>query len=202
MKKTDYIKNYLKEVPSEIPPFEGEERGTWLVSKDTEVYVGLKGLCDEMESVIDLLAEHEITLLDSQEKWKERNKYAVACIGFSEKEQKWYGWSHRGFYGFGIGSEVKRGDCAYKPKNKEDYEQRMLEFWKDECYKNMKIKHIDDTKFNITWKYTEETPNEKLRNTKGSTTCYYPNEYGRGEWKAETLEDAKQMAMDYAEFVS
>lgn len=33
-------------------------------------------------------------------------------LGFSEKEQKWYGWSHRAIYGFGIGSEVKDGDCC------------------------------------------------------------------------------------------
>ena len=33
-------------------------------------------------------------------------------IGFSEKEQKWYGWSHRAIYGFGIGDEVKEGDCC------------------------------------------------------------------------------------------
>lgn len=26
-----------------------------------------------------------------------------ASIGFSEKEQKWYGWSHRAIQGFGIG---------------------------------------------------------------------------------------------------
>lgn len=31
-------------------------------------------------------------------------------IGFSEKEQKWYGWSHRAMYGFGIGDTVKAGD--------------------------------------------------------------------------------------------
>lgn len=39
-------------------------------------------------------------------------------IGFSEKEQKWYGWSHRAIYGFGIGSKVKKGDCGYKGKEK------------------------------------------------------------------------------------
>lgn len=63
----------------------------------------------------------------------------IHSIGFSEKEQKWYGWSHRAIYGFGIGSKVKKGDCAY----------------------------------------TEE----------------------RGEWTAKTLEDAKQMAMDFAKGV-
>jgi len=31
-------------------------------------------------------------------------------IGFSEKEQKWYGWSHRGIYGFKVGDVVKEGD--------------------------------------------------------------------------------------------
>lgn len=33
-------------------------------------------------------------------------------IGFSEKEQKWYGWSHRAIYGFGVGHVVEDGDCA------------------------------------------------------------------------------------------
>ncbi len=36
----------------------------------------------------------------------------VCSIGFCEKEQKWYGWSHRAIFGFGIGSEVKEGDCC------------------------------------------------------------------------------------------
>jgi len=34
-------------------------------------------------------------------------------LGFSEKEQKWYGWSHRAIEGFGIGDmifEVNFGD--------------------------------------------------------------------------------------------
>lgn len=36
----------------------------------------------------------------------------VCSIGFCEKENKWYGWSHRAMYGFGIGDVVKEGDCA------------------------------------------------------------------------------------------
>lgn len=58
-------------------------------------------------------------------------------LGFSEAEQKWYGWA-RGIYGFGIGSKVKKGDCAYTGK----------------------------------------------------------------EWTAKSLEDAKQMAKDYAKNLS
>ena len=39
-------------------------------------------------------------------------EHEVCSIGFSERDQKWYGWSHRAIYGFGIGSVVKAGDCA------------------------------------------------------------------------------------------
>jgi len=31
---------------------------------------------------------------------------SVCSIGFSEKEQRWYGWSHRAVCGFGIGDVV------------------------------------------------------------------------------------------------
>ena len=38
--------------------------------------------------------------------------HKVCSIGFCEKEQKWYGWSHRAIYGFGIGDKVEKGDCC------------------------------------------------------------------------------------------
>ena len=38
--------------------------------------------------------------------------HSVCSIGFCEKERKWYGWSHRARYGFGVGDEVKEGDCC------------------------------------------------------------------------------------------
>lgn len=38
--------------------------------------------------------------------------------------------------------------------------------------------------------------------TKYSNFTPYPEQWGRGEWEALTLEDAKQMAMDFAESVS
>ena len=39
----------------------------------------------------------------------------VCSIGFCEKEQKWYGWSHRAIHGFGIGDVVDEGDCCASP---------------------------------------------------------------------------------------
>jgi hypothetical protein len=35
----------------------------------------------------------------------------VCSVGFCERDQKWYGWSHRAIFGFGVGSRVKKGDC-------------------------------------------------------------------------------------------
>ena len=40
----------------------------------------------------------------------------TCSIGFSERAQKWYGWSHRAIYGFGTGDIVKEGDCTASPK--------------------------------------------------------------------------------------
>ena len=45
----------------------------------------------------------------------------VCSIGFCEKEQKWYGWSHRAIFGFGVGSEVKEGDCCASSGYTEEY---------------------------------------------------------------------------------
>ena len=71
---------------------------------------------------------------------KQDSSHSRCSIGFSVKDGKWYGWSHRALYGFKKGSKCEKGDCHY----------------------------------------TEE----------------------RGEWTAENITDAKQMACDFAEGVS
>lgn len=80
----------------------------------------------------------------------------VCSIGFCQKEQKWYGWSHRAIYGFGIGDLVKEGDCTASSG------------WIDE--------------------YLDEHPEANLSLPIG--------------FEAKTLEDAKRMAIAFAESVS
>ena len=54
---------------------------------------------------------------ESKDFFEEHGIKETKCgVGFSEKEQKWYGWSHRARYGFGIGSKCKKGDVHYKGK--------------------------------------------------------------------------------------
>lgn len=80
----------------------------------------------------------------------------ICSIGFCEKEQKWYGWSHRAIFGYGIGDVVKEGSCAAMPG------------WTDE--------------------YLAEHPEEDTSLPVG--------------FVAKTLEDAKRIAIAFAESVS
>lgn len=77
-------------------------------------------------------------------------------IGFCEDEQKWYGWSHRAIFGFGVGDEVKEGDLTNTSG------------WTDEHLQN----HPEDD-------------------------CSLPVGF-----KAEALDDARDMAIAFAESVS
>ena len=137
---------------------------------------------------------------------KSKPDHSVCSIGFSEAEQKWYGWSHRAMRGFGIGSSVKRGDSGYVPVDMTDACDDAVRFWADEYHvKTEAFPSVDaDGRqcIRVEWTYTNTVPNPKLRGEKGGTTSYPPQPFGRGEWTAETLDDAKQMAADFAEGVS
>ena len=47
----------------------------------------------------------------------------VCSIGFSERDQKWYGWSHRAICGFSIGDEIKEGDSTNSSGFTDEYLQ-------------------------------------------------------------------------------
>jgi len=150
----------------------------------------------------------------------------TANIGFNPKSQKWFGWSHRCIAGFGVGSEVKRGDCAYTPTDKEDFLQDRMRFYGDtdmedscklavrgeivaeeqmewDCERDEEIHTgIIQEGVRVFWTYDDTIPNEKLRGQISSIFEAFPDTWGRGEWKAKTLSDAKQMAIDFADGVS
>ena len=79
----------------------------------------------------------------------------VCSIGFSDREQKWYGWSHRAIYGFSVGDVAKEGDCVCSSG------------WTDE--------------------YLAKHPEADLRVPIG--------------FEVKTLDDAKRMAVAFAESV-
>lgn len=118
-----------------------------------------------------------------------RTDHSRFCsIGFCEAEQKWYGWSHRAIYGFGVGDGVARGDCAYVPTDWEDAKHDAMDF-----HGGIRVEETidDDGKpcFDV------------ITGGMLSVQAYPPDAYGKGEWTARTLADAKQMACDFAEGV-
>jgi hypothetical protein len=137
--------------------------------------------------------------------------------GFSPTEQKWYGWSHRAIYGFGVGSKVSSGDCAYSPTCKEDYIQESLKFWNidDGIWRECESPDVTCTTSLVSFDDNYMQDNQlgfllvSETKFKGADRDYtrsiftpYPEQYGKGEWIAETLEDAKQMAIDFSGGVS
>lgn len=41
---------------------------------------------------------------------KKNSDSSVSTIGFSPKDKKWYGWSHRAIYGFKVGDKIFEPD--------------------------------------------------------------------------------------------
>lgn len=134
----------------------------------------------------------------------------TCCIGFNPIEQKWYGWSHRAIFGFGIDSDCKKGACGYSAGTKEDFAEENLKWYGDtdrkETYKiNATVKEV--TKEGVLgvlveYDYNDKVPNETTRGTHREEFEPYPSTFGKGEWTAKSLEDAKTMAIDFAKGVS
>jgi len=135
------------------------------------------------------------------------NDGTTCALAFCPSEQKWYGWSHRAVYGFGVGSAVKKGDLGYIPVNADDFLEWAIRFWDEPDHVDIAgIKDVTNEHgalgCQISWVYSDTVPNKSIRGTVGESFMYYPKQWGKGEWIAETIDDAKQMATDFAESVS
>lgn len=141
----------------------------------------------------------------------------VCSIGFCEREKKWYGWSHRAMAGFGIGDTVKRGDCAFTADNVDDLMEDYVEFFADVMDPaEARARLTPDYENGRVW-VGEKTYKTKVASGADGVVLaieqpdMMPDGFltmgghwmgiGRGEWTAKTLEDAKQMACDFAEGV-
>lgn len=136
---------------------------------------------------------------------KRTPKSSGCSIGWSPKDGKWYGWSHRAVYGFKPGSKCEMGTCQYKAANKQDFRDYMVAFWSSDSNTNVKVKYATDNGekgIEISWVASNSVKNKMGRGTTTEVFQAYPKKWGKGEWEAETYADAKQMAKDFAEGVS
>ena len=201
--RQDYIDKYCDFTPTTGL---GDDNDDYLnvINKESGAYLTLatKHKVLAIPDDLDILIDREITEgIDST-----FGKGRPANFGFSPKENKWFGWSHRAIYGFTIGSTVKKGDIAYRAFNKEDYEEDLIRYWtSDNDGTEVRIQNRTDKGFDLAitmYHESVEHPGEKVNGQEYIWPYRYPKEYGRGEWTAETMEDAKQMAMDFAENIA
>lgn len=93
-------------------------------------YVGLADLGDKADNV-NFIYKHRLTQLSSLRRARgeplDKHGCNTVSIGFSEKEQKWYGWSHRGYGRFGIGYEVVEGSIMDGGSHKYPFKVETLE---------------------------------------------------------------------------
>jgi hypothetical protein len=175
------------------------------ISKFDDSYITRVG----MEGNVRFLAEREIT------------EELTHGVGFSPLDSKWYGWSHRAIYGFKVGSTCKKGDCHYTPKTPEDLIDEHANFFLDISQESVDRHrtecHILDDRSGIRILHTpvviplansiddlvdaldgEVSALESIDIMDGFSVI----ECGRGEWVAKTMDDAKQMAVDFNRGVS
>jgi hypothetical protein len=190
----------------EYREYAGEKTAVY-VSKIDGSYMTFVGLGN------DLKMYYKLGITEQLQGMPESNGDGTTCIGFNPTENKWYGWSHRAIYGFGIDSTCKQGDCHFKPGNVNEFMKACLDFWGDAEYScgddtavvTKSLDHDDKTEVEgvlVSYTYNDKVPNEKLRGTKYEHFSPFPKEWGKGEWTAKTMEDAKQMAIDFADGVS
>lgn len=185
MDKQEYIDKNFKIIKK-------DNYDIYVTNDDNEYYVGPVNQINDW--LIKFCVEKELTDLFSTGGPK-----CTINVAYSPIDNKWYGWSHRALFGFTKGSQVKKGTIAYNPANKEDYMDNMLNFWKDADTKNIRIEDITDKGFKIVWEYSDNIKNKDLRGQTHYEYEKFPNKFGKGEWEAKTMNDAKQMAIDFAE---
>lgn len=118
-------------------------------------------------------------------------------LGFSPDNQTWYGWTHRGLYGFTVGSTCEIGDVHYKPSTLSELIDNARKEWNDDLRDNVTVEFVKEGVLKISWTYKDTIPNPNLRGQYHEIEQEYNStSFGRGQWVASNLEDAKQMAID------
>lgn len=146
-------------------------------------------------------AEHDLKYLLK----KGITEQVTNCLGFNPTEQKWYGWSHRAIFGYGIGSECKKGKVHYKPENKETFLEHLKSTDKSINPHHKCTYIILPSGVSIASEflgYPEDKSQDRFIGEVTKALYKYPEKWGKGEWTAKTLEEAKIMATDFAKGVS
>ncbi len=119
------------------------------------------------------------------------NKNYNSCnIGFSKKNKKWYCWSYRDIYEFGIGSKITKDSIGYRADTPHGLFDQYTKL-NEEGQRKFDLEDVKITKNGI--RTTTYATNSK--------PIYHYISCGRGEWEAKRLSDAKIMAIATAKCI-
>jgi len=116
------------------------------------------------------------------------DKHITHGMGFSTKQQKWYGWSHRAIAGYGIGDKITKSNIAYRSDSINDLYEELLESFP---LKNYKLEKTNNNSIKV-YELMEDGSFEFVKE-------YYT---GRGEFVIKTLDEAKECAKNFKEEVA
>lgn len=125
--------NWLKKQGCKFTDYDnylgGNETYTQITTEKGE-YIGLADLGKKAD-IVEFIYKHRLTNLMSRaramgEPLKQASCNTV-CIGFSEREQMWYGWTHRGYGKFGIWYEVKPNSIMDREPHKYPFKVKTLD---------------------------------------------------------------------------
>ena len=200
-----HLKEFLAQVAYVAPnKLEGCYSPTYY-SKFDDSYMCLTSMPEKLQWMADAEITEELT----------------HGVGFSPKDNKWWGWSHRAAYGFTVGSTCEQGDCTYKSATPEDLIEARCKFFEEfgEDYvalRRAECQVLEDRSgiriltqpIDMPVVGSAEELIEVLDGEKSPEIAtvfkesYYTVKCGRGAWTAKTLADAKLMAIDFNESVS
>ena len=104
----------------EIPNDYDNKISTQITTKYNE-YIGLADL-GEKAYCVNFIYKHRLTNLMSIDRARGLPLRPYSCnpvsVGFNEKEQAWYGWTHRGYGKFYVGYEVKENSIMDRGNHK------------------------------------------------------------------------------------
>jgi len=128
---------------------------------------------------------------------------AIGRCTIGEHAGMWLGWSHRASRAFGIGSRVEKTDLAYVAPSAELSQMQAIHFWSGDTRLNVRIdcEGVDEEGVPgcwVAWETADTVPNTKMHGQTQRYFWHYPRPWGRGAWTAETDDDARQMACDFA----
>jgi len=189
-----FLNRVATKVTLELGPDEEHKMDSWMLKADGSY------LCADFDrSFVKRLMKRGITDHLQNQSMVAGN---TVNIGFNPEEGRWYGWSHRAIYGFKIGSKCEPGHVHYVPKDRDDFLEDCTRFWTEDTHEwTESTFHLEDGAIkgvNTEWKYNDKVSNKKLPGTISSVFSELPDKYGKGSWTAETMKDAKEMAIDFA----